>query len=331
MSDPLYLVTGAGGFVGRHLVEYLVAEGVRVRAMVRREAQAKELRDLVEEVVIADLQKPETLARAVEGVAGVYHIAALFRLEGVSDDVFHAINAEGVRHMLDASIAAGVKRFIHCSTNGVHSDIDNPPADETAPFKPADIYQVTKLEGEQIAMRYFEEGRISGVVLRPTMIYGPGDTRTLKLFRMIAKERFFYVGKGMALTHWVDVRDLAAAFKLAMEAKDITVEAFLIGGRAYHPLRENARDIAALLGVKEPWLQIPVAPMMALAYLMEITCKPLGIEPPLFRRRVSFFLKHRAYTIEKARRMLGYEPKQDFKGEAADIIADYQAKGLLPK
>lgn len=331
MSKPLYLVTGAAGFVGRHLVEYLSAEGYRLRAMVRRDSQAESLRDLVEDVVIADLQKPETLAAAVDGVSGVYHVAALFRQEGLGDEVFRAINAEGVQHMLDASIAAGVKRFVHCSTNGVHSDIENPPADETAPFRPGDIYQQTKLEGEQIAMRYFEEGRIPGVVLRPTMIYGPGDDRTLKLFRMIAKGRFFYVGKGMALTHWVDVRDLAVAFKLAMEAENINAEAFLIGGRSYHPLRENARDIAELLGVREPWLHIPVAPMMTLAHLTEIICKPLGVEPPLFRRRVAFFLKHRAYDISKAKRMLGYEPRQDFKGEAADIIADYQKSGLLPK
>jgi nucleoside-diphosphate-sugar epimerase len=329
MSDPLYLVTGAAGFLGQALVRYLAERGRRVRAMVRRPEQAAPLEGLAEEVVIADLQKPETLAAAVEGVAGVHHVAAIFRQADVADEVFFEINTEGTRRMLDAAIAAGVKRFVHCSTNGVHSDIETPPAAEDYPFKPGDTYQVSKLEGEKIAMEYFREGRIDGVILRPTMIWGPGDERTRKLFSMIEKGRFFYVGRGEALTHWVDVRDVAQAFDLAMQAEDVTAEAFLIGGATYQPLRDVAAEIARQLGVAPPRLQIPVGPMMTLAHATEIVCKPFGIEPPLFRRRVSFFLKHRAYDISKARERLGFKPKQDFSGEVAEIIKDYHTRGVL--
>lgn len=330
MAQPLYLVTGAAGFVGRHLVQYLHDQGIRVRAMVRRPEQAGSLRSLADEVVVADLQDADTLPAAVEGVAGIYHIGAVFRQEGLPDSVFYDINAEGVRRLLDAAIAAGVPRFIHCSTNGVHSDVDTPPADENAPFKPGDIYQETKLAGEMIAMEYFQAGAIKGVVIRPTMIYGPGDQRTLKLFRMIAKGRFFYVGPGNAFTHWVDVRDLARAFRLAMEAEDINAEAFLIGGKTYNTLRDNVSEIAAQLDVPEPKLHLPVAPVMAMAHVVQALCKPLGIEPPLFPRRVSFYLKHRAYDITKAREMLGYEPRSDFADEVRDIIAAYRASGALP-
>lgn len=330
MTDDIFLVTGAAGFVGGHLVRHLKSKGIRVRAMVRKPEQAADLQDLADEVVIADLNEPATLAPAVAGCAGVYHIAAVFRQEGIPDETFHAINAEGVRNMIEAAAAAGVHRFVHCSTNGVHSDIDHPPADETYPFNPGDIYQVTKLEGEKIAMQAFEDDVMQGVVLRPTMIYGPGDRRTLKLFKMIAKGHFFYVGKGEALTHWVDVRDLAQAFQLAMEATDINAEAFLIGGRRYMTLAENAHEIAQQLGVRKPWLHLPVGPMMFLAHMTEIICKPFGIEPPLFRRRVSFFIKNRAYDISKARQMLDFEPQQNFSGEVRDIIAAYRETGDLP-
>ncbi len=330
MEAPLYLVTGAAGFVGRHLVEHLVSRGDRVLAMVRKAADAEALREVTPDVVIADLQDPKTLAGAVDGVAGIYHVAAVFRQSNLSDETFYDINAKGVQNILDAAISAGVQRFVHCSTNGVHSDIDHPPADETYPFNPGDIYQRSKLEGEQIAMRYFEEGRIAGVTLRPTMIYGPGDSRTLKLFRMIADKRFFYVGPGTALVHWVDVRDLAGAFRLAMQATDRTNEAYLIGGRAYLPLREMAQEIARQLGVSEPSLHLPVRPVMLLAHATELVCKPFGIDPPLFRRRVAFFLKNRAYDISKARAHLGYEARQDLAGEITDIIADYRARGDLP-
>ena len=330
MPEPIFLVTGAAGFVGRHLVEHLVARGVRVRAMVRQESQAKALRGLAEEVVLGDLQKPETLPAAVAGTAGIYHIAALFRSADSDRELFFDINAEGTRRLLDAAIAEGVPRLILCSTNGVHSHIEVPPADETYPFNPSDTYQESKLEGERIAMRYFEEGRIRGAILRPAMIYGPGDERIGKMFTMIAKGRFFYIGKGEALRHYIDVRDLCEAFRLAMVHEEVNAEAFLIAGRQILTLKESAQEIASQLGVKPPWLHLPLKPMMVLAHATEIVCKPLGIEPPIFRRRVSFFVKNRAFDISKARRLLGFEPRQDFSGEVADIIDDFRRRGILP-
>lgn len=327
-SKPIYLVTGAAGFVGGHVVRHLKAGGQRVRAMVRRPAQAKALEGIADEVVIADLADPASLPAAVEGVAGIHHVASIFRQEGIADELFYDINAEGTRRIFEAAIAAGVPRIVHCSTNGVHSDIDHPPATEDYPFNPGDPYQDSKLEGEKIAMEYFKDGRMAGVVLRPTMIWGPGDDRTLKMFRMIQKGRFFYVGPGKTLHHWVDVRDLAEAFRLAMESQ-INAEAFLIGGRDYLPMKTIADEIAAQLKVKSPALHLPVKPMMLLAHGTEIVCKPLGIEPPIFRRRVAFFLKNRAYEISKAKGMLAYAPRQDAAGEIADIIADYRDKGML--
>lgn len=328
-GSETFLVTGAGGFLGRHLVEHLRRSGVRVRAMVRDPGQIADLEAICEDVVVADICRPETLPAAVAGCAGVYHVAAIFRQESVAPEVFHAVNAEGVQNIFEAAIAAGVPRIVHCSTNGVHSHVEHPPADESAPFAPGDLYQKTKLEGEKIAMRHFAEGRVRGVVIRPTMIYGPGDRRTLKLFRMIARRRFFYVGRGQALTHWVDVRDVAEAFRLAMEAQHLNAEAFLIGGRSYQPLSDVVREIAQQLEVPEPRLKLPLGPVMTLAHAMEIACKPLGIEPPLYRRRVAFFVKDRAYDIGKAQRMLGYSPRQPLRDEIADIISSYRASGCL--
>ena len=186
MRKDLMLVTGANGYVGMAIVDLLVQAGVPVRAMVRNPKNADALKRPGVEVVIADLQDKESLRAAVSGVWGIFHIGAIFRQAGLPEEVFYDINAEGTRRLFDVAIEAGVKRIIHCSTGGVLGHIANPPGNESSPYNPGDMYQRSKLEGEKIAMEYFRSGKMGGVVIRPAMIYGPGDTRNLKLFRMIA-------------------------------------------------------------------------------------------------------------------------------------------------
>ena len=328
MNDEIYLVTGAGGFVGCRMVRCLVAHGVRVRAMVRDLSRVQEHVEGVE-YVEADLTDMDSLRSVVEGVFGVYHIAALFREAGHPDSMFYEVNLEGTRRMLDASIEAGVSRFIHCSTVGVLGHVSQAPADEDTPYNPGDIYQQTKMEGEQLALSYFRARKIDGVVIRPAMIYGPGDTRTLKLFRMIAKKRFFYLGKGMASVHWIDVRDLVEAFYLAMQARERTGSIYIISGERALPLKEMADLVARNLGVSPPWLHLPVKPMQALGSLCEWVCKPLKIEPPIFRRRVDFFTKDRHFDSRKAREELGFKPARTFDEEIADIIQHYKRCGTI--
>lgn len=327
---PEVLVTGAGGFVGGALVEALLARGVRVRAMVRSLSRIGSLKGLPVELVTADLHDAESLRRVVKGVRKVYHIASIFRQAGLPESEFHDANATGTTRLLDACIEAGVERVIHCSTVGVLGHIDHPPANEDAPFNPGDMYQRSKMEGEKIALSYFREGKMRGVVIRPAMIYGPGDERTLKMFRMIAHRRFFFVGAGKALVHFVDVRDLAQAFILAMEKTDINGQVYIVGGRRALSLHEMVSIIASKLGVPPPRLHLPVRPMQMLGTLCEAVCTPLHLQPPIFRRRVDFYTKNRAFDCTRARQELGYEPAQSVEDEIQDIIADYRQRGWLP-
>jgi len=329
MSQETYLVTGAGGFVGGYLVRELLQRGIPVRAMVRSRDRIGDLAGLDVEIVEADLTDRASLDAAVQGIRGVYHIAALFREAGHPESVFHDINAEGVRRLFEASMAAGVQRLVHCSTVGVLGHVDNPPADEQTPCNPGDMYQRTKMAGEEIALEFFASGKMPGVVIRPGMIYGPGDQRTLKLFRMVNKGRFFYVGRGEALVHWIDVRDLARAFVLAMENEARNGEVYIIAGEKAVPLHVLAEEVARQLGVRPPWLKLPVKPMQWLGSTCEVVCRPLGIEPPIFRRRVDFFTKDRHFKTSKARQELGFEPAKSLSEEISDILQDYRAKGLL--
>ena len=333
MADPTsqapHLVTGAGGFVGSNLVAHLRAHGHPVRAMVRNPAQAAELEKLGAEVVVADLGDSEALRRAVRGAAGVYHIAALFRQAGLPDSVYRDVNVEGTRRLLDLAIAAGVPRFIHCSTVGVLGDIHSPPADEQTPYNPGDIYQVSKMEGEQLALEYFRSGRIPGNVIRPAMIYGPGDTRTHKLFNLVAKGAFFYVGRGDTLMHFVDVRDLARCFQLAMDHDERNGEVYIAAGRQALSLRELVEFTADYLQVQRPWLRLPVRPMQWLGSACEAVCTPLRLQPPIFRRRVDFFTKNRCFNGAKAAAHLGFTAEKTGQQEIIEIIDWYWRHGRL--
>ena len=331
MTDR-YLVTGAGGFVGSFVVRELLARGKHVRAMVRPgtlEKHSKILSNQNLEFVEADLNDYESLLKATSGCIGVFHLAALFRQINVPDEEYYNVNARGVEWLLNASIAAGVKRVIHCSTIGVVSSIENPPGDETLPYSPCDIYQVSKVEGEKAALRYFKEGKIGGVVIRPAMIYGPGDSRTRKLFQMISRQRFFFVGSGNILVHWIDVRDLARAFCLAMEHEERSGEVYIIAGQKSLSLKEFVDIVARELGVARPWLHLPVKPMQWLGLLCEFICRPFGVAPPLYKRRVDFFIKNRGFSVAKAKEHLGFSPAKELNEEIRDILESYKVSGTL--
>lgn len=328
-TSSLYLVTGAGGFVGGFVTKLLLEKGYQVRAMIRNPKQAAKLEQIGAEVVIADMKDVDSLRMAVTGVEGIFHIAGLFRQAGLPESEFHAVNAVGTRNLFEVAVEAGVSRIIHCSTVGVIEPRQDVPSTEEDPYSPADMYQRSKMEGEKIALEFYQSGKISGVVIRPAMIYGPGDERTLKIFRMISKGKFFYVGKGDKLVHWIDVRDLARAFLLAMQHEERNAEIYIIPGRTAVPLKEMADLTAEKLGVKNPWLHLPVKPMQWLGSICEVVCTMIKVNPPIFRRRVDFYTKSRNFDGNKAQSQLGFEASQSFSNELDDIIKSYKSLGMI--
>jgi len=322
------LVTGATGFTGGHLARRLLDMGLEVRLLVRPEREVVVFETKGAQIVRGDLTDPISVEKAVEGTNTIYHIAALYRQEGVSGDAFEAVNVQGTRNLLESAKKVGVRRFIHCSTVGVQGEIKNPPATEEHPYNPGDHYQRSKLEGEKAALSYFEEG-LPGVVFRPVGIYGPGDTRFLKLFRYIKNGKFKMFGSGKVLYHLTYIDDLVDGILLAGTVPGIEGEIFTLGGERYTTLSELVGAIAEVLGVRVSRLRYPVWPLWLAGALCEILCRPFGIEPPVYRRRVEFFMKDRAFDIQKAKRMLGYAPKVDLESGLARTAAWYQTQGFF--
>jgi dihydroflavonol-4-reductase len=326
-------VTGATGFTGGHLASTLRRRGYEVHALVRPASLERFRRSPLETAgVVArtgDLTDADAVGRAAEGVDVVYHIAATYREAGQPDAAYREVNVRGTRNVLDAALRGGVRRVVHCSTGGVHGHVAHPPANEDAPFNPGDIYQETKLEAEQLAREYGSRHAVEVVVARPIGIYGPGDTRFLRMFRGLSRGRFPILGSGDVFYHLTYIDDLVEGFRLCGEAAAAAGRTYLLAGPRYTTLNQLVAMIASELHVSPPKIHWPVWPFWAAGLICEAVCIPLRIEPPIYRRRVDFFTKSRAFDTTRARRDLGYAPRVDLAEGIHRTAVWYREQGLL--
>ena len=329
MSDARRVaVSGATGFVGQALARALDARDYAVNALARQAERAAELA-IPGHVVIGDVTEPASLAALVAGCGAVAHLVSDFRVASNPPERSWAINVEGTRNMLAAARQAGVHRFVYCSTIGVHGDVRSTPAAEDAPLAPGDVYQETKVAAEQACRDAMGQSGMEIVIARPASVYGPGDLRMLKMFRMLSKRVFVQAGPARENFHAVYIDDLIDGFLRLLETPGIDGETFILGGPSYQPLSSYLATAAKAVEAPPPWLRIPYAPLFAAAAATEAVFRPLGLEPPLHRRRVRFFRNNRAFDISKARNRLGYAPQVDLNEGMRRTVAWYRDHNLL--
>lgn len=322
-------VTGATGFLGSHVTTRLLDEGCRVKILARDPQKAKSFENRVADIAYGDITDRDVLKRLVDGCDTVVHLVSNFRVVKGTPESYQATNVTGTECALDAAEAAGARRFVHCSTIGVHGDVKSTPATEESPFNPGDLYQQTKLEAEYACRDKMQHSTMEIVIVRPTSQYGPGDLRMLKMFQMLARGRFFLIGPCTANFHAVYIDDLVDGFWKVITTPEIAGEAFFIGGPGYVSLQEYIDTAAAAVAAKPPRIRLPYWPVYAAAWACEGLCRPWGLEPPLHRRRVRFFKNNRAFSIAKARERLGYDPQVDLAEGMQRTVAWYRKQGLL--
>jgi nucleoside-diphosphate-sugar epimerase len=329
MSDGAILVTGGTGFTGSHLTRRLLERGHRVVVLDTQPGRFHE--ELVRrgaEIHVGSVADRDLVRRLAAGCHTVHHVAAMFRRVNAPKRLYWDVNVEGTRNVLDAAVEHGVRRVVYCSTCGVHGNVADPPADESAPIAPEDYYQYTKWEGERVLEQYRD--RLEIVTLRPAAIYGPGDPeRFFHLFRMAATGRFLMFGDGRTTYHPLYVDNLVDAFELAQEATTADGDAYLIADERYWTLDDLVTAIGRALGVPVRIRHLPFAPLWAAAVACEAVFKPFRVDPPLFRRRVDWFRQNRAFSIERARRRLGYQPRVGLEEGLARTAAWYRQAGYL--
>ena len=201
-------------------------------------------------------------------------------------------------------------------------------ANEKTAYGPGDVYQRTKLEGDLLVQGAIAEG-LPAVIVRPSAIYGPGDDRLLKLFKSVESGLFPMIGNGRPSYHLIHVRDLVNGILVCGSREKAVGNNYILAGDEPTSLRELVRRIAVALDRPLRTIRIPFWPVYGAAVACEMLCRPVGIEPPLYRRRVDFFRKNRIFDASKARRDLGFSPKIDLKSGLRETAEWYRAHGLL--
>jgi nucleoside-diphosphate-sugar epimerase len=246
----------------------------------------------------------------MQGVEIVQHLAAAFRELNVPESHYDHVNVDGTRICLEEAHAAGVKKFIYCSTCGIHGNVKDPPTDEDHNIAPADYYQSTKYKAEPVCLDFMKQTGMPVTILRPSAIYGPGDPERFQMiFRRVARGRFPMFGSGKTLYHPVYIDNLVDAFVLAMDLNKGNGEAYLIADEEYVSIKDLVQRIGRALDVDVKIKHYPIWPVIIAGHVCEKVCTPLRITPPIFPRRVDWYRQNRAFNINKAKRDLGYDPK----------------------
>ena len=324
------LVTGGTGVTGSALVRRLLDDGRAVVVLDNKEGyKTDELRQRGAKVVIGTITDTATVARCMEGVEVVHHVAAAFREMHLPDRDYADINIEGTRIVAEAALRQGVRKFVYCSTCGVHGDVKRPPATEDSPIAPSDYYQRTKYEGELVTLAHHERG-LPSTILRPNAIFGPGDPgRYYMIFKRVQKGSFPMFGSGKTLYHSLYIDNLVDAFMLAEQPGIGLGQAYLIADEYHVEIEDLVRRVARAMGTDVKIPHYPIWPLVVAGHVVEKACKPFGISPPIFPRRVDWFRLDRAFDIGKAKRELGYTPKIGLDEGLRRAYAWYRAEGML--
>lgn len=332
MSGSRLLITGATGFIGSRLALYAHRLGLDILAAGREvspvEAErANELRSAGIEVSTGKLQEVAYVRELIDGCTAVIHLAAAQHEAQMPDVYFRDVNVLGTRVLLEAARASAVRRFVYGSTIGVYGSSTQQTLDEASPVQPDNIYTRTKAEAENLVAAF--SGELEICIVRISETYGPSDLRLLKLFRALDRGQFVMIGSGQNRRQCLHVNDLTRALLLTAQHPNAVGQTFVMAGSEPMTTNEMVQLIAAALDRRAPRLHVPLWPFRIAANVLESLLPPLGVQPPLHRRRLDFFTKSFVFSTQKAQSLLGFHPEIDFASGALDTARWYRARGYL--
>ncbi len=321
------LVTGATGLLGGHVVDLLVARGERVRALVRPGDNAQRLIELGVDALTGDLSDRRALDRATRGVERVLHCAAKTGPWGPEDEYLRA-NVWGLQSLIEASLAAGVQRFVHVSSITVHGNDIHGTADETAPLRiEPNPYSRTKVAGERLVAKLVHDQNAPITIVRPGWIYGPRDVASFARFAtMIRDGKMLIIGSGGNHVPLIYVRDVAEGVILASTAPNVVGKAYLLVNDERATQRDYLTAIANELGAPAPTRHIPYRAALGLGATSEAMGRLARLkQPPLMRYGLQLLGGENRFIITRARKELGFTPRVTLAEGVRDSVAWYRA------
>jgi len=314
------LVTGAGGFIGSHVVDELLARGEAVRALVRDPTVAAGLRARGVEAVVGDVRDPDAVAAAARGAAVVHHCAA------APDE---GTNLRGVENLLEALRETGGRAVLitGLSVLGLR-DLD--PATEGLPYRASgDPGAAAKIRIERLALDCHRRHGVAVTILRPGFVYGPRDRRNLpQLLEALRQGKLVYIGSRDNVVPLVHVADMARAMLLAGAAPHASGRVYHIADGSRTTIGELAEHLARLLGCPPPRTVLPYfLPYTACVAFGLLRRLGLGFLPaPITPDALLFFGTSRFVDIGRARRELGFTPLEDFRRGMAATVRSIQGE-----
>ena len=325
----MIFLTGATGFVGSHLADSLAERGFSLHCLVRSNSRLDYLPEGAL-TVNGDIADPAVAAIGLAGIRVFIHCASIINAPDGRDSTLLKANLAGTDNVLRWLGEQGkdLQQVVYVSSVGAMGTLTRWPVDESYQGKLLNAYQHSKRVSEERFKEFCARRGLKLVIVRPSWVYGPRDRRVLAFIRAIHKGRFAIIGSGKTSIHPVYVKDLVSGIVQSLDYQG-REHTFILAGPKTYPLQEVVQVIAALLERRAPGVRLPYRPMYAAAWLCEMLCKPLGIKPFLFRRRLDFFSQNQAFSIQRARREFGYQPACDLRQGMAQTIGWYKQAGWL--
>lgn len=327
-------ITGATGFLGSYLVEVLGEKGFSIRGTYRNHRKKGFLEDKGVEAVYMELGDHSTYVNVVKGVDVVVHLAAYYTFTG-KKKLYYKYNVEATRLFAETSLKHGVKRFIYCSTTEVIGPVENPPGDEETSPNPQFEYGRSKLKAEREVVALSDKG-LEYTIIRPSGLYGPRNIEDISYWFITSFANHglfskFKVGSGETLVQFAHVKDVARGFALAIEKwENSRNQVFIISDEKAYTYNEVYSILSKITGVPEPSISIP--PYLAKILLLPLHFYSIITSDQNFLKRINIVdavTKHRAYSIEKAKKTLGYVPNYDLEKGLRETINWYIEKGYI--
>jgi 2-alkyl-3-oxoalkanoate reductase len=323
-----YLITGATGFVGGHIAEAFVQRGWAVSAIVRPTSDTAFLEKLHVKLHRGELSDPRLLGEALTDVEVVVHTAAKVGDWGPVED-YRTANVEQLRALLDACKGQALSRFIHVSSLGVYEGRHHYGTDESVPLprQHADGYTQTKVESEELALKYHKDFGVPVVVLRPGFVYGPRDRTVLpRIIENLRTHQVRYPGGGEAAMNTIFVGNFVQAVFLALDHPNAVGQVFNLTDGEFVSKRRFIETICDALGLDKPTGKPPLWLAKIATALSEKKARLLGAKeaPKLTFAKLKFMGYNLDFSIEKAKRELGYLPRSSFSDGMRETMAYYK-------